>query len=95
MYVWNAIAYDLTTPLELMHTGAWKDFVVIAECVLYLLEFLKNGGKLRQLAGQSIDEVKDQRGAAPAGKTVNFKFENESGQDIEGIAHAQEAAAPQ
>jgi hypothetical protein len=47
MYVWNAIAYDLTTPLELMHTDAWKDFVVIAECVIYLLEYLQKGGKLR------------------------------------------------
>ena len=47
MYTWNAIAYDLTTPLDLMHTDAWKDFVVIAECSLYLMEYLQKGGKLR------------------------------------------------
>jgi len=47
MYTWNAISYDLTTPLDLMHTDAWKDFVVIAECSLYLMEYLQKGGKLR------------------------------------------------
>jgi hypothetical protein len=46
------------------------------------------------LAGQNIDEVKNQRGAAPAGKTVNFKFENESGGEIEEIGNANEPAAP-
>jgi hypothetical protein len=63
MYTWNAIAYDLTTPLDLMHTDAWKDFVVIAECSLYLMEYLQKGGKLRQIAGRHIDEVKNQKSA--------------------------------
>ena len=41
LYSWNAFSYDLTNPLELT-TGsdAWKSVVVLAECSLYLLEFL-------------------------------------------------------
>jgi len=41
MYTWNAFSYDLTNPLELSSlTTAWKSVVVIAECALYLLEYL-------------------------------------------------------
>jgi len=60
LYVWNAFAYDLTTPLELcLVPEAWHSVVVIAECSLYLLEFLQRGGRLRTLAGQDIDRVKN------------------------------------
>lgn len=52
VYVWNAFAYDLTNPLELcLVPEAWHSVVILAECSLYLLEFLKRGGKLRTLAG--------------------------------------------
>ena len=44
---WNSIKFDLTNPLELRDTGAWKSISVIAECVLVLLEHLKKGGSLR------------------------------------------------
>lgn len=44
---WNGIKFDLTNPLELRDTGAWKSISVIAECVLVLLEHLKKGGSLR------------------------------------------------
>ena len=78
-YTWNAVSYDLTTPLDLMHSDGWKDFVIIAECGLYLLEFLQKGGKLRQMAGQCIDQVKNQKTAVKGeGKTVAFKFDAES-----------------
>lgn len=56
LYVWNAFSYDLTNPLELTTVPeAWHSVVIIAECSLYLLEFLQRGGKLRTLAGQEID----------------------------------------
>ena len=52
LYTWNAFSYDLTNPLELSQlTDAWKSVVVIAECSLFLLEFLQQGGKLRKLTG--------------------------------------------
>ncbi len=44
---WNAIKFDLTTPLELRETNAWRDVAVIAECVVCCLEHLKKGGSLR------------------------------------------------
>ena len=60
LYTWNAFSYDLTNPLELTtNTGAWKSVIVLAECSLYLLEFLQKGGKLRKLAGSSIDRMKN------------------------------------
>ena len=43
-YAWNIFTYDLTTPLELKETEAWKYVLVIAESSLFLLEHLKNGG---------------------------------------------------
>ena len=43
-YTWNALAYDLTSPLELKDTEGWKHVVLIAEASLCLLEYLKNGG---------------------------------------------------
>lgn len=39
-YVWNAFSYDLTNPLELTETNSWRDLVELAECSLYLLEYL-------------------------------------------------------
>ena len=54
-YAWNVLNYDLSTPLELKETDAWKHVLVIAECSLYLLEYLKNGGKLRKIGGHDID----------------------------------------
>lgn len=73
-YAWNIFSYDLTTPLELKETDAWKYVLLIAESSLYLLEYLKGGGKQRKVAGYDIDEV---RGSKPtiykeAGKTVAF-----------------------
>jgi hypothetical protein len=48
-YTWNAFTYDLTTPLELKETEAWKYVVQIAESSLVLMEQLKsNGGRLRK-----------------------------------------------
>jgi hypothetical protein len=50
-YTWNAFSYDLSTPLDLKETEAWKYIHIIAECSLYLLEYLKGGGKLRKIGG--------------------------------------------
>ena len=54
-YTWNVFSYDLTTPLELKETEAWKYVLLIAESSLYLLEYLKGGGKLRKMGGHDID----------------------------------------
>jgi hypothetical protein len=54
-YAWNLFNYDLTTPLELKETEGWKYVVILSECSLYLLEYLKSGGKLRKVAGKDID----------------------------------------
>jgi hypothetical protein len=59
-YVWNVFSYDLTSPLELTETSAWKHLTVIAECSLYLLEYLQKGGKLRKIVNREIDQVKNQ-----------------------------------
>jgi hypothetical protein len=56
--VWNVISYDLTSPTDLKETEGWKFIVVLSECSLYLVEFLKNGGQLRVGGGLDIDEVK-------------------------------------
>lgn len=40
LYVWNVFSYTMTTPLDLTRTTAWKHVVVLAECSLYLLEYL-------------------------------------------------------
>jgi hypothetical protein len=47
--------YDLTNPLELTETSAWKPLTELAECVLYLLEYLQKGGKLRKILNREID----------------------------------------
>lgn len=80
MYVWNAFAYDLTNPLELTTVPeAWHSVVILAECSLYLLEFLQRGGKLRTLAGQEIDKIKNQKPRFDRdGRTVGFKFDQDS-----------------
>ena len=80
LYVWNAFAYDLTNPLELcLVPSAWQSVVIIAECSLQLLEFLQRGGKLRLLAGQDIDKVKNQKPKFDKdGRTVGFKFDIDS-----------------
>ena len=80
LYVWNAFAYDLTNPLELTTTDAWKSVVVLAECSLFLLEYLQGGGKLRTLAGQDIDQVKNQKPlfGKDGGRSVAFKFDQDS-----------------
>jgi cytochrome c oxidase subunit IV len=54
-YTWNVLSYDLTTPLELKETEAWKYIVVLSECSLYLVEYLRGGGALRKLGGNEID----------------------------------------
>lgn len=43
-YTWNVLSYDLTSPIEIKETDAWKAIVVISECSLYLVEYLKGGG---------------------------------------------------
>jgi hypothetical protein len=48
-YVWNAISYDLTNPLELTETNSWQSLTELAECSLYVLEYLQKGGKLRKI----------------------------------------------
>jgi hypothetical protein len=59
LYVWNSFSYDLTNPLELTETEAWKPLTVLAECSLYLLEYLQKGGKLRKVINKDIDLVKN------------------------------------
>ncbi len=54
-YAWNVLNYDLTSPLELKETEGWKYIFTLAECSLFLLEYLKGQGKLRTVAGQDID----------------------------------------
>lgn len=60
-YVWNAFSYDLTTPLELTETSSWKPLTELAECSLYLLEYLQKGGKLRKVLNRDIDQIKNQK----------------------------------
>ncbi len=73
-YTWNAFSYDLTSPLELKETEAWKYVVQLAEASLVLMEQLKgNGGKLRQNTQRDVDELKNQKPTLYAGnKTVAF-----------------------
>ncbi len=59
-YVWNAFSYDLTSPLELTETTAWKPLTIISECSLYLMEYLQKDGKLRKVVNREIDKVKNQ-----------------------------------
>lgn len=56
-YTWNVLSYDLTSPTELKETEGWKFVVVLSECSLYLVEYLKNGGSLRPGVGREIDEI--------------------------------------
>lgn len=53
--------------------------LILAECSLYLLEYLKSGGKLRKIGGHDIDEVKNQKPTIlkEPGKTVAFKIQTE------------------
>lgn len=39
-YTWNALSYDLTNPLELTETLGWLYLTELAECSIYLLEYL-------------------------------------------------------
>jgi hypothetical protein len=73
-YVWNVFSYDLTTPLELTETTAWKPLTELAECSLYLLEYLQKGGKLRKVMNRDIDLVKNQKPQLDTkNKTVHFE----------------------
>lgn len=63
LYVWNAFRYDLTNPLELTETDAWKPLTCLAECSIYLLEYLQKGGKLRKIINRDIDSIKNQKSA--------------------------------
>jgi hypothetical protein len=78
-YTWNAFSYDLTTPLELKETEAWKYVVQISEASLVLMEQLKgNGGKLRKSWAREIDELKNQKPALNVqNKTVAFSLHQE------------------
>ena len=76
-YTWNAFSYDLTTPLELKDTEAWKYVVQISEASLVLMEKIKaSGGRgLRKTEYDDIDEIKNQKPMlANAGKTVAFQM---------------------
>lgn len=42
-------------------TDAWKPLTELAECSLYLLEYLQKGGKLRKVMNRDIDLVKNQK----------------------------------
>jgi len=74
-YALNVLVFDLTTPLEVKDTDAWKHVHVIAECSVVLLEYLKGGGQLRRLAGCSIDDIKRQKPMREDGRTVGFILE--------------------
>jgi hypothetical protein len=77
-YTWNAFSYDLTTPLELKETEAWKYVVQISEASLVLMEQLKaNGGRLRKNTQRDVDEVKNQKPSLVGGKTVAFSLHQE------------------
>ena len=75
-YTWNAFSYDLTTPLELKETDAWKYVAQISEASLVLMEQLKQtGGRLRKNNQRDIDEVKNQKPTLVGiGKTVAFSL---------------------
>ena len=60
-YTWNVFSYDLTSPLELTETNAWKALTELSECSLYLLEYLQKGGKLRKIINRDIDQIKNQK----------------------------------
>jgi len=73
-YVWNAFSYDLTTPLELTETDAWKPLTELTECSLYVLEYLQKGGKLRKVINRDIDQIKHQKPQlASLNRTVKFE----------------------
>ena len=79
-YVWNAFSYDLTTPLELTETNSWKSLTELAECSLYLLEYLQKGGKLRKIMNRDIDQIKNQKpslGKDKNNRTVQFEDKSE------------------
>ena len=79
-YVWNAFSYDLTTPLELTETNSWKSLTELAECSLYLLEYLQKGGKLRKIMNRDIDQIKNQKpslGKYKNNRTVQFEDKSE------------------
>ena len=85
LYVWNAFRYDLTNPLELTETNAWKPLTVLSECSLYLLEYLQKGGKLRKIVNRDIDQIKNQKSAfSKESRTVAFKEISETSmQDLD------------
>lgn len=60
-YTWNALSYDLTNPLELTETLGWIYLTELAECSIYLLEYLQKGGKLRKVVNKDIDQIKGQK----------------------------------
>jgi hypothetical protein len=78
-YVWNAFSYDLTNPLELTETKSWQSLVELAECSLYLLEYLQKGGKLRKILNRDIDQIKNQKPQLDPAKTVKFETKSEDG----------------
>ena len=78
-YVWNAFSYDLTNPLELTETKSWQSLVELAECSLYLLEYLQRGGKLRKILNRDIDQIKNQKPQLDPAKTVKFETKSEDG----------------
>jgi hypothetical protein len=82
-YVWNAFSYDLTTPLELTETDAWKPLTELAECSLYVLEYLQKGGKLRKVINRDIDQIKNQKPQL-ASLTRTVKFEDAMSEQEDG-----------
>jgi uncharacterized FlaG/YvyC family protein len=45
-YTCNVLAYNLTNPLELTQSDAWKYILIIAECNLVMLEQLQGGASI-------------------------------------------------
>ena len=84
-YVWNVFSYDLTSPLELTETTAWKALTELAECSLYLLEYLQKGGKLRKIINRDIDQIKNQKPQLDK-MLRSVKFEEMSDEDAQSEA---------
>jgi len=65
--------------LELTETTAWKPLSLIAECSLFLLEYLQKGGNLRKIINREIDKVKNQTSILKKNlKKTSFKLDNQS-----------------
>lgn len=70
--------------MELTETTAWKPLSLIAECSLFLLEYLQKGGNLRKIINREIDKVKNQTSILKKNlKKTSFKLDNQSDDEHE------------